>query len=152
IWFVILPLIQQAQREAVAAPIVVGTIVGSAGGCVGLIYPLLLWFFMTRRHVRAAFGWASADLVPAEGALSGPAFPSESSNPYVSPLTAAMAAPDAPATGVDSVVERLVPSKNGPALASYYLGLFSLFPCFGFPLGVAAVYYGIKGLKNVRAD
>jgi hypothetical protein len=39
--------------EAVGAQI--GMIAGVAGGVLGLIYPALLWFFMTRPHVRAAF-------------------------------------------------------------------------------------------------
>ncbi len=29
--------------------------------------------------------------------------------------------------------------------------IFSLFPCLGFPLGVAAVCFGVQGLRRVRA-
>lgn len=39
--------------EAVGAQI--GMVAGIAGGIVGLIYPALLLYFMTRPHVRAAF-------------------------------------------------------------------------------------------------
>ena len=35
------------------SPVVVGAIAGAIGGLVGLIYPILLWYFMTRRHVIA---------------------------------------------------------------------------------------------------
>jgi len=41
----------------------------------------------------------------------------------------------------------LIPYKNPKALWAYYLGVFSLIPCFGIPLGVAALVLGIKGLK-----
>ena len=52
----------------------------------------------------------------------------------------------------ESIVETFVPSQNGPALVSYYVGIFSLFPCLGFPLGVVAVYYGLQGLRRVREN
>lgn len=41
----------------------------------------------------------------------------------------------------------LIPYKNPPALAAYYLGLFSIVPLVGLPMGVAAVVLGRKGLK-----
>lgn len=44
----------------------------------------------------------------------------------------------------------LIPYKNPPALIAYYLGLFSLLPCF--PLGIAAFILGIIGLKNVKKN
>ena len=44
----------------------------------------------------------------------------------------------------------IIPYKNPPALIAYYLGLFSLFPVFGFFLGVPAVVLGILGLKKRR--
>jgi predicted RNA-binding Zn-ribbon protein involved in translation (DUF1610 family) len=46
----------------------------------------------------------------------------------------------------------LIPSRNPPALWAYYLGIFSLVPCFGFILAIAAIIMGIKGLKKVKAD
>jgi len=51
-----------------------------------------------------------------------------------------------------SPVERLIPAKNGSALASYYLGLFSLFPVFGLVLAIAAVILGWQGLKNYHKN
>ncbi len=42
----------------------------------------------------------------------------------------------------------LIPFRNTPALISYYLGVFSLIPIIGIPLGVIAVIHGITGLKK----
>ena len=44
----------------------------------------------------------------------------------------------------------LIPYKNPPALTSYYLGLFSIFPVLGLFLGVGALVLGTKGMKIVR--
>ena len=44
----------------------------------------------------------------------------------------------------------IVPYKNPPALTSYYLGLFSIFPVLGLFMGVAALVLGTKGMKMVR--
>lgn len=41
-----------------------------------------------------------------------------------------------------------IPYKNAPALIAYYMAVFSLIPCFGIPLGIAAVVLGIIGLKK----
>jgi len=41
----------------------------------------------------------------------------------------------------------LIPYKNAQSLWAYYLGVFSLIPCLGIPLGVAALILGIRGLK-----
>lgn len=46
----------------------------------------------------------------------------------------------------------LIPYHNSPALIAYYLAIFSLIPCFGFPLGIAAVVLGIMGLKKSRKN
>lgn len=42
----------------------------------------------------------------------------------------------------------LIPYKNTCALISYYLGVFSLIPCVGALLGIAAVILGIIGLRK----
>jgi hypothetical protein len=54
------------------------------------------------------------------------------------------ASPGADATG------GIIPYKNPPALVAYYLGLFSIFPLFGFLLGIASLVLGILGLKRRR--
>jgi hypothetical protein len=43
-----------------------------------------------------------------------------------------------------------MPTKNGPALAAYYLGVFSVIPFLGFPLGIAALILGIKGVRKAQ--
>jgi hypothetical protein len=50
----------------------------------------------------------------------------------------------------DDTLGGLMPSKNGPALASYYFGVFSVIPLLGIPLGITAFILGIKGLRKVR--
>ena len=44
----------------------------------------------------------------------------------------------------------VIPYKNVPALAAYYLGLFSVIPFLGLLLGITAVILGIKGLKKQK--
>ena len=58
---------------------------------------------------------------------------------------AAAPPPQGPATGGDGGVGRLIPYKNGPALAAYYCGVFGLIPCLGLPLALAAVILGFMG-------
>jgi hypothetical protein len=41
--------------------------------------------------------------------------------------------------------------KNGPALASYYLGIFSLIPGLGIVTGILAIIFGVKGVRLARA-
>lgn len=41
----------------------------------------------------------------------------------------------------------LIPYKNPKALLAYYLGIFSMFPLIGMPLGIASITLGIMGLK-----
>lgn len=149
---VIRPLL--ADSEALADPEVsatlLGAIFGVVGSIIGLIYPLLLWYFLTRPRVVAAFDAASA-IDAVESASSDPPLQrrSDLANPYSAPATQTAAAWP-PEQGGPSVVEAFIPTKNSMAIASYYLGLFSLFPCLGLPLGVTAVYFGIQGLKRVR--
>ena len=48
----------------------------------------------------------------------------------------------------DNTLGGLIPYKNTPALVAYYLGVFSLIPCFGIALGIGACICGIFGLKR----
>ena len=50
------------------------------------------------------------------------------------------------ATGGDST-GGVIPYKNPQALIAYYLGVFSLIPCLGIPLAVAALVLGVLGLR-----
>lgn len=63
--------------------------------------------------------------------------------PVISVPTASVVADDNPMSTV-------VPYKNPKALIAYYLAIFSLIPCFGLPLGIAALCLGVAGLRVVR--
>ena len=60
--------------------------------------------------------------------------------------------PTAPPVAIasDETFGGLMPSRNGPALGAYYLGVFSVIPLVGIPLGIVAFILGIKGLRKVR--
>ena len=51
----------------------------------------------------------------------------------------------------DEGLEILIPYRNAPALVAYYIGVFSIIPCFGPLLGIAAVILGILGLRKAKA-
>ena len=44
----------------------------------------------------------------------------------------------------------IIPYKNEKALIAYYLGVFSLIPCLGSPLGITALILGLKGLNYAK--
>ena len=46
------------------------------------------------------------------------------------------------------MVSTLIPYRNGPALASYYLGVFSIVPAVGLLLSVPAVVLGALGIRK----
>lgn len=52
----------------------------------------------------------------------------------------------------DGGVAKVIPYKNMPALFSYYLGVFSLIPCLGSILSIAAIICGIFGLKKANEN
>jgi hypothetical protein len=60
--------------------------------------------------------------------------------------------PSAPpiALASDDPLGGMIPTKNGPALAAYYIGIFSIIPFLGLPMGIVAVVLGIKGLRRAR--
>ncbi len=51
----------------------------------------------------------------------------------------------------DGTLGGLIPYKNSSALLAYYLGVFSLIPCLGIVLGIAAFVLGLNGLKFAKA-
>jgi len=87
----------------------------------------------------------SSTLIRAEGSTdwrslgSFPEFVGAGVPPPIRPAT-----PPPPA----NTISTLIPYRNAPALIAYYLGVFSLIPCVGFFLGLAAVVLGIFGLKQ----
>lgn len=46
----------------------------------------------------------------------------------------------------------IIPYKNAPALAGYYVSVGSLIPAFGLILGPLAIGLGVAGLKKVKRD
>jgi hypothetical protein len=148
------PAFNNNAGPAEAGVILAGLVGGVIGGGVSLIFPLLLWYYMTRPHIVAAFAGDTVEPVSGEAiaAMLVDDGTRDPANPFVSPRAEVSTSGHGSAGPVDSMVEKFIPSKNGPALASYYLGLLALFPCLGFFAGVAAVYLGIKGLRNVRAN
>jgi hypothetical protein len=65
--------------------------------------------------------------------------------------TATLPPPVSPSSdSASDPVSTVIPYKNMPALISYYLAVFSLIPCLGIPLGLAAVVLGVIGLKRAR--
>ena len=54
----------------------------------------------------------------------------------------------APATSPSDVAAAVIPYKNVPALASYYLGIFSLLPLIGLVTALFAVPLAIVGLRK----
>lgn len=161
IYYVVLPLLNQPpdpQNPGLKNVMLGGMVGGLCGGSLSLIHPILLWYYMTRPHVVAALAgraWRREATPEALAALQAhlPAARPESGNPFASPL--GEPGPAAVATGTptsEGAIETLIPVKNGPALASYYLGLFSLFPLLGFFLAVPAVFLGISGLHRAREN
>jgi hypothetical protein len=63
-------------------------------------------------------------------------------------------APDHPpgyaAQPADNTLGGLIPTHNPAALSAYYLGVFSLIPCVGIALGIAAFFLGLKGLRHAK--
>ena len=51
----------------------------------------------------------------------------------------------------DSGLITFIPYKNSQALLAYYLGIFSIIPCLGSPMGIAALVLGIRGLRFATA-
>jgi hypothetical protein len=54
------------------------------------------------------------------------------------------------ASGASDTLSKIVPYKNTPALVGYYLAVFSLVPCLGAPLAVAAIALGAMGLRKAK--
>jgi len=52
----------------------------------------------------------------------------------------------------DDALSAIIPYRNVPALIAYYLGVFSIIPCLGIVLGIAAFVLGLVGLKKAREN
>lgn len=56
-----------------------------------------------------------------------------------------------PPPAPDNTLGGLIPYKNSAALTAYYLGVFSIIPCLGIPMGIAALVLGLRGLAYAKA-
>ncbi len=90
--------------------------------------------------------WIPAHQLPGVRATasSPPPYRAAAAPPAIPPYMAVGTTPPAN----DSFVTTIIPTKNPPALASYYLGVFSLIPILGGLLSILAIIFGIKGLKK----
>lgn len=61
-----------------------------------------------------------------------------------------LARPAPAAVGVESdgTLGGLIPTKNPKSLWSYYMGIFSIIPFIGIPLGIAALVLGVQALGH----
>ena len=75
--------------------------------------------------------------------MSSPFSPED---PYLPPKTPG--GPPPPQQTEGDATGGIIPYKNPAALVAYYLGLFSLLPCFGLLLAIPAFILGIIGLRN----
>ncbi len=157
--FVTQPLLEQNAGGAgqQAALITVGA--SLVGSCIGLIYPLLLWYFMSRPHVVAAFNGLSMPVDCVQGILrrlcrirglrSTPAIPMRRLGRRVR-LRRAWGASRIPRRNRSS--RRLYRVATRPHWWRTTAESSRCFPCLGFPLGVVAVIYGLKGLRAEREN
>ncbi|MCH2161368.1 MAG: hypothetical protein MK085_05795 [Phycisphaerales bacterium] len=102
--------------------------------------------------------WAREGRVPAEGMVQGPDMPpvAAGSLPWFAEARARAVPPRSPeglgaGAPPPNAMDHVIPVRNGPALISWYLGVFSLIPFLGIPLGIAAIITGAIGLKKSKA-
>lgn len=55
-----------------------------------------------------------------------------------------------PVPQTDATLGGLIPVNNKKALASYYLGLFSIFPLLGLFMGAFAIQLGLQGSRLAK--
>jgi hypothetical protein len=71
-------------------------------------------------------------------------------------LAAILNAPPTVSTGLqppqDDGVSALIPYRNPPALAGYYIGIASWLPLVGLLAGPMAIVLGVKGLRRRAKD
>lgn len=52
----------------------------------------------------------------------------------------------------DDTMQTLIPTKNMPALLSYYAGVFGFIPFLGLPATIAALVLGRIGMRKAKAN
>jgi hypothetical protein len=83
--------------------------------------------------------WTPLESVPEFTGVFAPAAP---------PVLASTPSQPDPGGGLNVII----PYKNVRALTAYYLGVFSAIPILGMPLGLAAFFLGIYGLRFRRKN
>lgn len=86
---------------------------------------------------------------PPERRASPPPPPPAGTPPPLPAESAGPARHSDPAAGGLGV---LIPAKNPHSLWSYYLGIFSFFPCLGLAMGITAVILGVIAIKRFNAN
>jgi len=73
---------------------------------------------------------------------------------FVADFNAPPPLPTAPpvTTLPDSGLNKIIPYRNGLALAAYYCGVFALIPILGAVLGWVAFGFGVAGLRAARRN
>lgn len=75
----------------------------------------------------------------------------QSPSPVPPPFPPVQGQPPVPgASAADDSLQVFLPTKNMPALLSYYFGVFGLLPFLGVPLAIAAIVLGFIGLSRFR--
>jgi len=133
------------------------TVIMVGSGLLGVIYPIAIWYFMTRPVIVAAFeaqGSAQPDEPWSEPTVMHDVRSDAiARNPFAAPQVASTrAVPVGMSAAGDSVPSVLIPARNGAALSAYYLGLFSIVPILGLPLAIVALVLGVRGLRRFRED
>jgi hypothetical protein len=113
-------------------------------------YPGLMWYFLSRPHVIAAFrgeappvvdyGELGTNALAVQAALSDTA---PSDNPFAAPT--ALVGDKQTIAGLDTL-------QNQAATMALYLGIGSLIPCAAIGLGPAAVVVGRRALAQARSS
>ena len=72
-------------------------------------------------------------------------------NPNQQPTETA-ATPPPLSSNNNNTIQMLIPTKNIPALLSYYFGVIGLIPFLGIPFSIAAIVLGKIGLSRYKAN
>ena len=73
-------------------------------------------------------------------------------NPNQQSAETATTPPSSPSTNNNDTVQMFIPTKNVPALLSYYFGVIGLIPFLGIPFSIAAIVLGKIGLSRYKAN
>lgn len=126
-------------------------------GCIFIPYGTILAIFTLIVLARPSIVRMFAKASPGGATLEEPLGHAPDPAPHAAAATAGMASPPATVSSTATAEQGdatggIIPYKNPPALIAYYCGVFSLIPCVGFILGLAAVILGVSGLKKRKQN